>query len=107
MSSLISPAAAATPRTHQTQFVRNKKTSASSTVNARSTLNSVVAGYVAGMSGIVVGHPFDSLKVWLQTNSTGANKHLGDSVHPKSLFGRPSAAVNTPQFLNSIRALYS
>ena len=42
----------------------------------RSAINSSVAGYVAGISGVIIGHPFDSAKVWLQTNSIGQNKHF-------------------------------
>jgi len=30
--------------------------------------NSVLAGYVAGVCGTMVGHPFDTVKVWMQTN---------------------------------------
>lgn len=33
-----------------------------------SVLNSVTAGYVAGICGTIVGHPLDSIKVLLQTN---------------------------------------
>ncbi len=29
-----------------------------------------IAGYTSGIAGLVVGHPLDSLKVWLQTNKT-------------------------------------
>ena len=28
-----------------------------------------IAGYTSGIAGLVVGHPLDSLKVWLQTNN--------------------------------------
>jgi hypothetical protein len=42
-----------------------------------STLNSAIAGYIAGVSGTVIGYPLDSAKkVWLQTNSVGQNKHM-------------------------------
>jgi len=37
------------------------------TCSTTSVLNSVLAGYAAGVSGTLVGHPFDSLKVWMQT----------------------------------------
>ena len=40
----------------------------SSAPAARPTVwNSILAGYAAGISGTLVGHPFDSAKVWLQT----------------------------------------
>lgn len=43
----------------------------------------MIAGYVAGSSGTVVGYPLDSLKVWIQTNTLGKNKHLGANKGPK------------------------
>lgn len=39
-------------------------------------VNAMIAGYVAGCSGTVVGYPLDSLKVWMQTNTFGKNAHL-------------------------------
>ena len=36
--------------------------------SARSIQDGLVAGYIAGITGIVVGHPLDSIKVLLQTN---------------------------------------
>jgi solute carrier family 25 carnitine/acylcarnitine transporter 20/29 len=41
-------------------------TSCSST----SVRNSILAGYAAGITGTLVGHPLDSAKVWLQTQQT-------------------------------------
>ena len=41
----------------------------SESFSGRSMMNSVVAGYCAGMSGTLVGHPLDSIKVWKQTQS--------------------------------------
>lgn len=38
-----------------------------SSYSADSVAKSISAGYVAGISGVVIGHPFDSMKVWLQT----------------------------------------
>ena len=37
--------------------------------SARSIQDGLVAGYTAGITGIVVGHPLDSIKVLLQTNN--------------------------------------
>ena len=54
------------------------KASGNSTWTARSAMNSAAAGYVAGISGVIVGRPLDSAKFWLQTNSVGQNKHLVD-----------------------------
>ena len=36
----------------------------------------MIAGYLAGFSGTIVGYPLDSLKVWVQTNTLGKNQHL-------------------------------
>mmetsp|Transcript_7842 Transcript_7842/g.16156 ORF Transcript_7842/g.16156 Transcript_7842/m.16156 type:complete len:405 (-) Transcript_7842:729-1943(-) len=38
--------------------------------------HAMFAGYLAGSSGTIVGYPLDSLKVWVQTNTLGKNKHL-------------------------------
>lgn len=41
--------------------------------------HAMVAGYLAGFSGTIVGYPLDSLKVWVQTNTLGKNRHLESS----------------------------
>jgi len=38
--------------------------------------HAMVAGYLAGSSGTIVGYPLESLKVWMQTNTVGKNRHL-------------------------------
>ena len=35
--------------------------------SAETVFNSIASGYAAGISGVLVGHPMDSAKVWLQT----------------------------------------
>lgn len=53
--------------------------------STRSISNGLIAGYAAGITGVVIGHPLDSMKVLLQTNggaSSGAQ--------------RSSSRVNTP-----------
>jgi hypothetical protein len=40
------------------------------TCSTTSVTNSILAGYAAGVSGTLVGHPFDSVKVWIQTGTT-------------------------------------
>jgi solute carrier family 25 carnitine/acylcarnitine transporter 20/29 len=35
--------------------------------SAETVFNSVASGYAAGIAGVLVGHPMDSAKVWLQT----------------------------------------
>lgn len=47
--------------------------------------HAMIAGYLAGFSGTVVGYPLDSLKVWVQTNTMGKNKHLGSKSSSKGL----------------------
>lgn len=67
---------------------------ASSSVNnehsysARSIRNGLIAGYTAGITGIVVGHPLDSIKVLLQT---GGSLKTGTPQIPAS-----SASVMAP-----------
>ena len=41
--------------------------------SARSIKNGLVAGYTAGITGIIVGHPLDSIKVLLQTQINGVS----------------------------------
>jgi hypothetical protein len=41
--------------------------------------HAMIAGYLAGFSGTIVGYPLDSLKVWVQTNTLGKNRHLEGS----------------------------
>jgi solute carrier family 25 (mitochondrial carnitine/acylcarnitine transporter), member 20/29 len=53
-------------------------------VSYRSVLNSVAAGYCAGITGTVVGHPLDSLKVWMQTESLNNNITTGTTNQQQS-----------------------
>jgi len=45
--------------------------------------HAMIAGYMAGFSGTIVGYPLDSLKVWVQTNTIGKNKHLETTTKQK------------------------
>lgn len=56
--------------------------------SARSIGNGLVAGYAAGITGVVIGHPLDSVKVLLQTNNGGSS--FSSSAH------RSASRVNTP-----------
>ncbi len=52
--------------------------------SAKSIGNGLVAGYAAGITGVVVGHPLDSIKVLLQTNggvSSGAQQKSSSRVN--------------------------
>lgn len=62
------------------------------TVNTKSALNSAIAGYCAGVTGVILGHPLDSAKVWLQTNTIGRNIHLEATVATSST---PAATTTT------------
>lgn len=47
--------------------------------------HAMIAGYLAGFSGTIVGYPLDSLKVWVQTNTLGKNRHLeGSNINSNS-----------------------
>jgi len=79
--------------------------------------HALIAGYLAGFSGTVVGYPLDSLKVWVQTNTMGKNRHLGNytkdaSANHGSSCGksrsRSSFVESTPKIYkrcNSTRAI--
>ena len=71
---------------------------ATSTLNATSALNSAAAGYVAGFTGVIFGHPLDSAKVWLQTNTTGKNKHWACAS-----VVAPTTTTNSPHMGNSLQ----
>ena len=45
-----------------------------STASAKSVRNSFLAGWTAGVTGTLAGHPLDSLKVWVQTGATPRNQ---------------------------------
>lgn len=63
--------------------------------------NAMIAGYVAGCSGTIVGYPLDSLKVWMQTDTIGKNAHIRKSKEtPKfpnhtSTKMKPTSAENS------------
>jgi len=48
----------------------------SSSSSSNSHHHSAIAGYAAGLTGTIVGYPLDTLKLWMQTNRVGENKHL-------------------------------
>ena len=65
-----------------------------SSSNSRSVGNSVMAGYIAGVSGTVIGHPIDSIKVWKQTGKGGTSS------------GNKASYASGPSFQKSYRARY-
>lgn len=63
--------------------------------SATSIRNGLISGYTAGICGIVIGHPLDSLKVLLQTaNARPDNPSSGSA-------GRVGAKVNSSTFVIS------
>jgi solute carrier family 25 carnitine/acylcarnitine transporter 20/29 len=73
--------------------------------------NSVIAGYAAGVCGVAIGHPMDSLKVFLQTEAPGkdvnrmtpsVSKAAPKGVAHMSTFAAPIKARDL-----SLRALYA
>ena len=74
-----------------TSVLKNDKND-TSTTSTKSVRNSFVAGWTAGVTGTLAGHPLDSLKVWVQTGAA-----------PKSQGASPSNAG----FVNTIRRFYA
>jgi solute carrier family 25 (mitochondrial carnitine/acylcarnitine transporter), member 20/29 len=80
-----------------------------------STLNSAIAGYLAGLSGTVVGYPLDSAKVWIQTGGC-KNMHMimasNRIATSKVLVPSTAGTVQSPSrpcfaAWQTLRALYS
>lgn len=69
-------------------------------VSGASVFNSAVAGYGAGSCGVVFGHPLDSAKVWLQTNTAGRNRHFANST-PKVATGQVSGNFAASKGINT------
>ena len=68
--------------------------------SARSIRNGLVSGYIAGITGIVVGHPLDSIKVLLQTNG-------GGTASSSSVVQRTTATTTIAASAGQIRAYSS
>lgn len=76
--------------------------------SAKSIGNGLVAGYTAGICGIVVGHPLDSLKVLLQTGAFntakaggGGSGHGGKVNSSNLLISRASSTVASAATISS------
>ena len=65
--------------------------------------HAMIAGYLAGSSGTIVGYPLDSLKVWVQTNTLGKNKFLGSAKKK----GRPKAYSKESSSIKDHRSCHS
>lgn len=93
--------------------------------SSKTILNSIVAGYSAGICGTIVGHPLDSLKVLMQTNNhqsvrcastlksnkkkdSGCRKMSTLTSSVKQNSNSPIATTTNTRFAGrSIRALYA
>lgn len=71
--------------------------------SSRTVINSVVAGYTAGVTGTLVGHPIDSIKVWMQT---GKQHRISSTFHTTaSSSSLPSPPQNhSPNLRNGMKA---
>jgi hypothetical protein len=66
-------------------------------ISGKSLVNSAIAGYAAGSCGVIFGHPLDSAKVWLQTNTAGQNKYFSTSsntTNNTTKFKRPPTVIS-------------
>jgi hypothetical protein len=72
------------------------------TLSPTSVWNSLMAGYAAGTTGTLIGHPLDSVKVWMQTSNhpyqTTTNTLISSSSKPSTFAG-----IST----HRLRALYA
>ena len=57
-----------------TSVLADNEGSEKSATSTKSVRNSFVAGWTAGVTGTLAGHPLDSLKVWVQTGATPQNQ---------------------------------
>lgn len=94
---------------------RNSAMGGNSTIKTRhNPAHAMIAGYLAGFSGTLVGFPLDSVKVWVQTGTWGENKFLGkpsfvnkrsSSISSKTLSSNATLIMN--RSFRTVRALYS
>jgi len=69
---------------------------------SNSMMNSIIAGYTAGVVGTLVGHPMDSLKVWMQTSSTIAGS--SSTTVPKTASSRNYSPRISTQHMSTLAA---
>eukprot|EP01082_Thalassiosira_pseudonana_P015776 g13882.t1 g13882 contig9:662229-663683(+) len=69
-------------------------------------LHDLIAGGVAGSASVVIGHPFDTIKVRLQTSSASSNNGTSSSSSSsggiRSLFKGMAAPLSTAAIVNAI-----
>ena len=100
--------------------VRQQEVMATSSCNVASVQNSLIAGYVAGLTGTLVSYPMDSAKVWVQTRQAARPSTSGFAVaagaatspHPagtraaSTLAMPPPPGVKLNNMIQLTRALY-
>lgn len=112
----------ASKKSSRTCNVQATSPASKKTYTAKSMTNSIIAGYVSGIVGTLVGHPMDSLKVFMQTDSSSNSSTNRVKQNPttavKTGFSTPgrshmstntSTAVSTeapPRSIN-LRTLYA
>ena len=75
-------------------------------VNVRDSLRYFIAGNIAGMTGVIVGQPFDTLKVRMQTQELVAiaqaqgRNYSANAIAPR-MVQPPALIVDTPLFTQS------
>lgn len=98
-----STTASVSVRRHETT-ANSTTTSPSSNNNnsSKAVRNSFIAGWTAGVTGTLAGHPLDSLKVWVQTGIRPAADHVVGAATTATA-GSPSPA----SILATVRRFYA
>lgn len=94
----------ATPTTSKTdaQFAnRGAVANAGSRSTKTNPGHAMIAGYLAGSSGTIVGFPLETLKVWYQTGTLGKNQHLERNVHKKKQQSVPKRPKESARQMSS------
>mmetsp|Transcript_10464 Transcript_10464/g.14823 ORF Transcript_10464/g.14823 Transcript_10464/m.14823 type:complete len:430 (+) Transcript_10464:163-1452(+) len=79
---------------------QNQQLSSSSAYSTQSIFNSVVAGYLAGCTGTLVGHPLDSIKVLLQTQSSTPTFNANSNSAPTA--ANSSSVASSPSTTTTV-----
>jgi len=97
-------------RIHETDQLSSNALDESATFSYQSIAHSVIAGYAAGVCGVTIGHPMDSLKVFLQTgtpiNMTNKAPPVAKSAS-KGMAHMSTYASPAPPRDISLRTLYA
>lgn len=75
------------------------------TSSAKSVRNSFIAGWTAGITGTIAGHPLDSLKVWMQTG--GSSKGPAGPSSSTSSTATSTSVASPSSIFSSVRRFYA